>query len=851
MLISVSEAARKSQNPETLYEKAVDALKTVYAIDTACILLHRKNKNSITIPWFKHESGRLFDRHSEEKTNQGLCLEVIRQKKAVISRAKDIRADGFGSIVCLPLENNQTVFGALMLRNDQSGDAFQESDLGILAAVADTLALSMGKEEKEKEFRRIEEINRVVFEITTAIYTKPNLEDLFASIHHSLGRIIDVTNFYISLYNKETNILTFPFYRDEFDDIGTWDIRYLKTDSLTNEVFQVMKPVFLHQEDLELRAARNGIVGTGPLVWAGIPLLIRGEIRGILVVQSYSDPDLYDMDDVTLLNSFSEQIAIAIDRTAAFEQQAESEKKFRLLFNHIADPVVVFDKKTHRFLDCNGAFLDIYGYTREEVLRMTPYDLHPAEDLDLVHQRIDTLNKHTSNRYTHMTKGNRAFPVAIRSEKTEYNGQPAFISTIRDITEHLQLENELREHQDHLESLVKERTEALEKEIIRRKLNETKYKTLFDSSSDAVFLFDQSGFFDCNTAALDLFRVRSKEEFLSLHLSDLSPKVQPCGTNSMDKARAYRKTAYQKGGVHFEWIHKKYGTDDTFPADVLLNTMELDGKIIVQAVVRDITSLRQAQKEREAMIGTKKEMEIAKNIQTSLLPSLSKFVSAGFEISANMTPAEDVGGDYYDVIRAPDNRLWFGIGDVTGHGLVSGLIMMMAQVSVNTLIRSVPGISPEDLLIHANEVMQANIREGLKVDHHMTINFIVEEYPGHYRYAGAHEIIFIFRASSGEVEQIPTKGMWLGIIPDISKPTKKYAGEFYLEKNDLLVLYTDGVIQLCNEKREQYDISRLEAFIKDNSMLPTKMIKHRLLAELNEFMHHQTDDITFLIMRKK
>lgn len=246
-----------------------------------------------------------------------------------------------------------------------------------------------------------------------------------------------------------------------------------------------------------------------------------------------------------------------------------------------------------------------------------------------------------------------------------------------------------------------------------------------------------------------------------------------------------------------------------------------------------------------------KEMEIAKNIQLSLQPCLDGFTKCGFEISANMTPAEDVGGDYYDIIVSPDHKLWFGIGDVTGHGLVAGLVMMMAQVSINTLIRSVSGLTPEQVLIYTNKVLQSNIREGLKKDHHMTINFIKEEKPGVYRYAGAHEILLIYRSSTGQIEQIPTKGMWLGIIDDISGPIQKYAGSFTLEKDDIVFLYTDGVIEIKNKNNEQYDIHNLTRFLKQHADRSTKEIKLALLSELNRFKDRQLDDITFLIMRKE
>lgn len=248
---------------------------------------------------------------------------------------------------------------------------------------------------------------------------------------------------------------------------------------------------------------------------------------------------------------------------------------------------------------------------------------------------------------------------------------------------------------------------------------------------------------------------------------------------------------------------------------------------------------------------SKKEMQIAKNIQMSLQPSLEKFKDFGFQISANMTPAEDVGGDYYDLIQSCDNKLWLAIGDVTGHGLLSSLVMMMAQVSINTQIRSFAGLTPEEVLINANTTIQSNIRDSLKQDHHMTLTLIKEEEPGSYLYAGAHEIILIYRAASRTIEQIQTRGMWIGMIPDISKPTKKHSGTFTLEKDDILFLYTDGVIEIKNQDSEQYDIQRLSDFLIAHADQEPEAIEHHLLSELNRFKHRQTDDITFIVMKKE
>ena len=130
--------------------------------------------------------------------------------------------------------------------------------------------------------------------------------------------------------------------------------------------------------------------------------------------------------------------------------------------------------------------------------------------------------------------------------------------------------------------------------------SETKFRTLFDSTSDAVMLLNKKGFFDCNEAALVIFGCSSREEFCSLHPADLSPPTQPCGTDSLTLANQRIATAMEKGTNHFEWVHKKADTGEIFPADVLLTALELDGKQVVQAVVRDVSERKQSEQKLRA-----------------------------------------------------------------------------------------------------------------------------------------------------------------------------------------------------------------------------------------------------------
>lgn len=153
----------------------------------------------------------------------------------------------------------------------------------------------------------------------------------------------------------------------------------------------------------------------------------------------------------------------------------------------------------------------------------------------------------------------------------------------------------LAETQTKLNEIDRERSKAAE--ALTR--SETKFRMLYDSTSDAVMLLDEKGFFDCNGATLTMFGCRTREEFYRKHPADLSPPQQPGGLDSMVLAGRMIRTAMEKGSMRFEWMHKRDDTGETFPADVLLTAMELDGKPAVQAVVRDITESRRAGAYRE------------------------------------------------------------------------------------------------------------------------------------------------------------------------------------------------------------------------------------------------------------
>src|SRR3954468_22787898 len=162
----------------------------------------------------------------------------------------------------------------------------------------------------------------------------------------------------------------------------------------------------------------------------------------------------------------------------------------------------------------------------------------------------------------------------------------------------------------------------------------------------------------------------------------------------------------------------------------------------------------------------RRDLEIARQIQMSILPH--RVDVEGIEVSAGMIPAERIGGDYYDILPVKAG-CWIGIGDVAGHGLGAGLIMVMIQSMVMALVRAHEDAAPRDIVCLLNRLLYENIRGRLAQDDHVTFCLMRYRADGSVVFAGAHEEILVWRTTTGRCERICTSGAWLGAIPDIEK----------------------------------------------------------------------------------
>lgn len=138
----------------------------------------------------------------------------------------------------------------------------------------------------------------------------------------------------------------------------------------------------------------------------------------------------------------------------------ESEQQYRMLFNSIADPILIVDQPTHRILDCNDTALKVYGYSREEMRMMTPFDLHPQEEWERIALCIDRKSE-GKDVYTHLTKAGDRIRVSLHSEEIKYRGRPAWLIVVRDVTEQVQAAEQLRAAKEAAEAANRAKSDFL------------------------------------------------------------------------------------------------------------------------------------------------------------------------------------------------------------------------------------------------------------------------------------------------------------------------------------------------------------------------------------------------------
>ncbi len=244
-----------------------------------------------------------------------------------------------------------------------------------------------------------------------------------------------------------------------------------------------------------------------------------------------------------------------------------------------------------------------------------------------------------------------------------------------------------------------------------------------------------------------------------------------------------------------------------------------------------------------------KEMQLARKIQTSLLPHLTDHFHPDFEIVAEMLPADQVGGDFYEITLDGSGHLRFAVGDVSGHGITPGLIMMMAQ-TVHATVTTVMDCDARDVVIKTNEILYKNVHNRLNERHFMTFTALKYLGDGRFQHAGAHLSLIVFRRKTGICEFIGTRGVYLNLKKDISRSTQN--AEFYLDYGDILVLYTDGLTEAENSRGEMLDLDGFAKTVEKHAHLIPQNMKDKIMADVIKWCDNKrADDMSIVIIKRK
>lgn len=271
-----------------------------------------------------------------------------------------------------------------------------------------------------------------------------------------------------------------------------------------------------------------------------------------------------------------------------------------------------------------------------------------------------------------------------------------------------------------------------------------------------------------------------------------------------------------------------------------------DLEVTIQKTVTELLKLRDGLKARSELLEIRRELEVARQIQQSILPRDfgPKGPTGGASIAADMHAAHEVGGDFYDFFMIDEDRLGVVVGDVAGKGVPAAIYMALSR----TLLRATAqlGLEAGESLRLANRTLCSEGDAGLFVT---AVYVIVNTRTGALEYScGGHFAPFLVRAA-GTVEETPSAGgMVLGLMADALYDS----GHAMLQPGDLMVLYSDGVTEAANPAEEFYGDDRLAATLTGVAGADERTAVSTLAQDVKTFAdgYRQSDDITIVAVRR-
>ena len=242
------------------------------------------------------------------------------------------------------------------------------------------------------------------------------------------------------------------------------------------------------------------------------------------------------------------------------------------------------------------------------------------------------------------------------------------------------------------------------------------------------------------------------------------------------------------------------------------------------------------------------DLEIARDIQRILLPSEAPAIN-GFQISGINAPARQVSGDYFDYIQVDEERLGVAIADVSGKGVPASLIMAICRSVLRAEAARNP--SPADVLRKVNRQLYPDIKEDMFIS--MAYLILNHQRDGGITLARAgHDAPLLYKHQLETVTPVKSPGMVVGI--DSGNVFDRLTTDFAvpLERDDCLVLYTDGVTETLNAEGDEFGVERMMQSVRASATNGAPAIVRKIIEDVRDFTGSipQNDDITLIAIRK-
>ncbi len=383
---------------------------------------------------------------------------------------------------------------------------------------------------------------------------------------------------------------------------------------------------------------------------------------------------------------------------------------------------------------------------------------------------------------------------------------------------------------------------------------EANYRGIFENSVEGIFQTTPAGqYLAANPMLAKIYGYASVDELLQV-LTDIQSQlyVQP------ELRSQFVQVMQQVGKIqNFEaQIYRKDGSI-IWISETARSVLDGDGNLLrYEGTVVDITQRKAAEAEilqltqrlQDENLRMSAELSVTRKLQQMLLPTELELAAVpGLEIAGFMEPAAEVGGDYYDVLHQ-NGKVSISIGDVTGHGLESGVVMIMAQTAVRTLLAN-GETDPSKFLNVVNQIIYDNTRR-MRSRKNMSLA-VMEYHAGSLRLMGQHEELIIVR-QDGTLEAIDTLdlGFPLGLESDISAFIQEQ--QLHLQPGDLAVLYTDGITEAMNLENQQYGLKPMYAVLQANRDRSAQEIRQAVIQNLMQHIGDQRvfDDITLVVIKR-